>query len=167
MIVIFHQVWYREHDFFMIFPWFHRVFSVIFPWFMKWKLIVMWFSTKFLHITVILSLSLHYVRENPVWDHTGLYRTLQSLTGTNKYKRDHKDPNGTLTKQTWSTGLFEDIQGNKWPYKSIQDQTGLYEIIQDPMGLWDPTGSKRTVLNHTGSSRTIQDSTGPYGNIRR
>ena len=41
-----------------------------------------------------------------IWDHAGLYGTIQSLTEPSKYKRDHKAPNVTLTKQTWSIGPF-------------------------------------------------------------
>ena len=34
-----------------------------------------------------------------IWDHGGLYGTIQNLTGPKKYKRDHTAPNDTLTKQ--------------------------------------------------------------------
>ena len=57
------------HDFYVISPWFFHDFSVIFPWFIKWKLSwceVTWFSTNFLHTTVLLLLSRHAVMENPV-----------------------------------------------------------------------------------------------------
>jgi len=37
VIVILHQIWYRESDFLVISPWFSRDFSVIFQWFMKWQ----------------------------------------------------------------------------------------------------------------------------------
>ena len=37
VIVILHQIWYRDSDFLVISPWFSRDFSVIFQWFMKWE----------------------------------------------------------------------------------------------------------------------------------
>ena len=60
-----------------------------------------------------------------IWDHAKLYGAIQNLTEPSKYKRDHKAPNVTLTKQTWSTGPSRAIKDHAKPYKTNQGYTRL------------------------------------------
>ena len=48
---------------------------------------------------------------------------------------NHRAPHVTMTKQTWSTELYEAMQGNKGPYGTIWNHTGPYGTI------WNHTGS--------------------------